>query len=90
MDMTWDEYFHNLRLTTIEVTSPMIVLAVRRLDMLTELKDFIQGVHEEKDVKRAQTKILERYNNFVKEDERMLDAIKGKVDDQLRPEKKKS
>jgi hypothetical protein len=77
MSIDWDEYLRDLRVTTTEVTAPLITLAARRLEMLREAVKFIEAQPET--VRKRD--FLEMYNAFVANDQQLVQITRGKADD---------
>ncbi len=79
--MHYDTYFHDLRITTMQVTSPLIALAVKRMGMIEELVKYINS--QERSLQ--QLEILQQYNEFVTKDKELVDTTRGRIESNLGP-----
>ena len=70
------DVFENLRVTTIEVTSPLIELLRVRGNFIKLVKSYI----EESPDNLRKYEMIELYNTFAAADAELVEVIQGKID----------
>ena len=83
MNIDYDEYFRQLRVTTMDVTKPLVALSVHRMTMIHHMVKYIQTLPRTAD----REKILKQYNTFIERDKELVEVTKGNIDNTLNPSK---
>jgi hypothetical protein len=70
------DVFEHLRVTTMEIASPMLELLRIRGDFIKSCKVFIENSPDGLE----KYEMLQTYNAFVKQDEDLVEIVQGRID----------